>query len=54
MGGLVPLDPCRASQGETPEKAVDNIQDAIRECLIVRAERGMPLTIETREVEVVA
>ncbi len=41
-------------QGETPEKAVDNIQDAIRECLIVRAERGMPLTIETREVEVVA
>jgi hypothetical protein len=31
-----------------------NVHDAIRECLIVRSERGMPLTIETHQVEVVA
>ncbi len=42
------------SQGRTREEAIENVQDAIRECLIVRSERGMLLTIETREVEVVA
>ena len=40
--------------GAQREEAIENVQDAIRECLIVRSERGMPLTIETREVEVVA
>ena len=40
------------SQGKSEEEALHNIQDAIRECLEVRAERGMPLTIKTREVEV--
>ena len=32
-----------------PEK---NIQKAIKECLEVRAEKGMPLTVTTRKVEV--
>ena len=29
------------SQGETEEAALDNIEDAIRQCLEVRAEQGM-------------
>jgi predicted RNase H-like HicB family nuclease len=49
-----PSIPGCVSQGRTREEAIENVQDAIRECLIVRSERGMPLTIETREVEVVA
>ena len=40
------------SQGKTEEEAERNIQDAIRECLEVGAEKGMPLTIATRSVEV--
>jgi predicted RNase H-like HicB family nuclease len=41
------------SQGTTKEEALVYIQEAIRLCLEVRAERGLPLTIETRQVEVV-
>jgi len=49
-----PSIPGCVSQGHTREEAIENVRDAIRECLIVRSERGMPLTIETSEVEVVA
>ena len=42
------------SQGATKEEAVANVQDAIKACLDVRSERGMPLTVETRQVEVIA
>lgn len=42
------------SQGATREEALENIQEAIKLCLEVRAERGLPLTIETRQVEVAA
>jgi predicted RNase H-like HicB family nuclease len=41
------------SQGKSREEAVSNIQGAIALCLEVRAEKGMPLTVETRQVEVV-
>ena len=41
------------SQGKTKEESLTNIQDAITACLQVRAERGMPLTIETHQVEVI-
>ncbi|MFN7514614.1 MAG: type II toxin-antitoxin system HicB family antitoxin, partial [Microcystis sp.] len=34
--------------------ALENIRDAIIACLEVRAERGLPLTIETCQVEVMA
>ena len=47
-----PSIPGCVSQGKTEEEAERNIQEAIRECLEVRAERGMPLTVSTREVEV--
>ena len=47
-----PAIPGCISQGETREEALDSIAEAITACLQVRSERGMPLTVETREVEV--
>jgi predicted RNase H-like HicB family nuclease len=47
-----PSIPGCVSQGQTKEAALENIKDAIRECLKVRAEMGYPPTIETRQVEV--
>ncbi|MBE3114213.1 MAG: type II toxin-antitoxin system HicB family antitoxin [Candidatus Hydromicrobium sp.] len=47
-----PSIPGCISQGKTEKEAEKNIQDAIRECLEVRAEKGIPLTISTRQVEV--
>ncbi|MFV1967961.1 MAG: type II toxin-antitoxin system HicB family antitoxin [Pirellulaceae bacterium] len=49
-----PSIPGCVSQGPTKAEALQNIQDAIRGCLDVRAERGMPLTVETCLVEVTA
>lgn len=49
-----PSIPGCVSQGQTKEKALENIKDAIAACLQVRAERGLPLTLETHQVEVVA
>jgi len=46
-----PSIPGCVSQGKTEEEAEKNIREAIRECLEVRAELGLPLTIATREVE---
>lgn len=48
-----PSIPGCVSQGETEEEAVSAIEEAIHLCLEVRAERGLPLTVETRQVEVV-
>ncbi len=42
------------SQGETRDEALENIKDAIQQCLQVRAEQGIPLTIETKQTEVAA
>jgi predicted RNase H-like HicB family nuclease len=47
-----PAIPGCVSQGRTREEAMTNIKEAIAACLEVRAERGMPLTIETSDVEV--
>lgn len=47
-----PAIPGCVSQGDTEEDAVANVRLAIGECLAVRAEKGMPLTVEVREVEV--
>ena len=47
-----PSIPGCVSQGDTTEEALTNIQEAIKLCIEVRAEHGMPLTIETRQVEV--
>jgi predicted RNase H-like HicB family nuclease len=48
-----PSIPGCVSQGKTKRQALKNIEEAITLCLEVRAERGLPLTIETRQVEVV-
>ena len=47
-----PVIPGCMSQGKTREEALQNIQEAIQLCLEVRREKGMPLTIESQEVEV--
>ena len=47
-----PSIPGCISQGKTEQEALENIEDAIKQCLEVRAEKGMPLTVMTREVEV--
>ncbi len=42
-----PAIPGCVSQGQTEAEAEKNIHAAIRECLAVRAEKGMPLIIPT-------
>jgi len=49
-----PSIPGCVSQGETKELALESIKDAIDACLQVRADLGLPLTMETHQVEVVA
>ena len=47
-----PAIPGCISQGETKDEATVNIHEAILGCLEVRAELRMPLTVETRLIEV--
>ncbi|OGC85108.1 MAG: hypothetical protein A2W07_00840 [candidate division Zixibacteria bacterium RBG_16_43_9] len=47
-----PSIPGCINQGKTQREAEKNIREAIKECLEVRAEKGMPLTVTTRKVEV--
>jgi predicted RNase H-like HicB family nuclease len=49
-----PSIPGCISQGATKQEALTNIKEAIQLCLEVRAERGLPLTVETQQVEVIA
>ncbi|MBT9156351.1 MAG: hypothetical protein DDT37_01336 [Firmicutes bacterium] len=49
-----PSIPGCVSQGKTRDEAIANIREAIALCLEVRAEKGLPLTVETRQVEVIA
>lgn len=47
-----PAIPGCVSQGSTEAEALENIQDAIRQCLEVRRERGLPLTVPVHEVDI--
>lgn len=47
-----PSIPGCVSQGKTEKEALKHIREAIAMCLEVRAERGMPLTVAVRQVEV--
>ncbi len=47
-----PSIPGCVSQGNTEEEAVNNIQEAVKMCLEVRPQKGMPLTVSVREIEV--
>lgn len=49
-----PSIPGCVTQGATKDEALANIEEAIRLCLEVRADQGLPLTIETRLIEVAA
>jgi predicted RNase H-like HicB family nuclease len=39
-----PSIPGCVSQGATKEEALENVKDAIKQCLQVRAEKGYPLS----------
>jgi len=47
-----PSVPGCVSQGKTEAEALANVREAIKECLDVRAELGMPLTVDMRKIEV--
>ncbi len=47
-----PSIPGCVSQGDTKDEAIANIREAIALCIEVRAEQGLPLTVETQQVEV--
>ncbi len=47
-----PAIPGCFSQGKTKGEAMENVKAAIKTCLEVRTEQGLPLTIETQQVEV--
>ena len=49
---VCPAIPDCLSQGKTREEALHNIRDAIALCLGARRQEGLPLTVETMEVEV--
>lgn len=49
-----PAIPGCVSQGQTQQEALANIKEAINLCLEVRAERGLPPTIQTQQIEIVA
>ena len=49
-----PIIPGCMSQVETEAEVLKNIQEAIQLCLEVRREKNLPLTIQSREVEVPA
>jgi len=49
-----PAIPGCVSQGKTKAEALGAIREAIQLCLEVLAEHGLPLTIETHQVEVIA
>ena len=40
------------SQGQARSEAIENVRQAIAACLEARADRGMPLTVETQQVGV--
>ena len=47
-----PAIPGCVSQGATKLAVLKNVREAIGLCLEVRAERGLPLTVETQQVEI--
>lgn len=47
-----PAIPGCVSQGATENEALKSVEEAIRECLKVRGEGGMPLTVAVHQVEI--
>ncbi len=46
-----PAIPGCVSQGKTQQEATANLKEAMQACLAVRSAQGMPLVVETREIE---
>ena len=49
---VCPSIPGCVSQGDTEEEALEHIEEAIRACLELRSELGLPLTVTTRTVKI--
>ena len=47
-----PVIPGCVSQGQSEAEAQANLTEAIKECLEVRSQKGLPLTVSIREIEV--
>lgn len=47
-----PVIPGCMSQGVTEAQALENLREAMQLCIEVRQEQGLPLTIESREIEI--
>ena len=47
-----PAIPGCISQGATEDEAMANIREAIEACVEARVANGMPVTVATREIEV--
>lgn len=47
-----PAIPGCVSEGTRADEAAANVREAIEACLEARADLGLPLTIETRQVDV--
>ncbi len=47
-----PAIPGCISQGATEEEVLANIREAVAACPEARAENGLPLTVQVREIEV--
>jgi len=47
-----PSIPGCVSQGQSRSEAIENVRQAIAACLEARPDGGMPLTVETQQVEV--
>jgi predicted RNase H-like HicB family nuclease len=47
-----PSIPGCVSQGKTETEAISNIKKAIKECLAVRKDMGLPLTVKAQHIEV--
>ena len=54
VDSVMPAIPGCVSQRGSREEAESNLREAIIGCLEVRAEQGMPLTVETRTVDALA
>jgi predicted RNase H-like HicB family nuclease len=47
-----PAIPGCVSQGATEKEALKSLEEAIRDCLEVRTEKGMPLTVAVHQLEI--
>jgi len=47
-----PAIPGCVSQGPSRDEALANVREAIAACIEMRAERGMPLTVDAQQIDI--